>query len=118
MRRLTSQHGHETLSPMFFFIESNLKCWTTSYLRGSPSLLFYYKYFVFELGFESLMGDKEDWYNPRFANLLRDKFDHLPPTLFIVAECDPLRDDSYGQFIICILIRYWLADNVLMNHHK
>lgn len=45
--------------------------------------------------FENLMGDKKDWKNPRFANLLREKFDHLPPALLVVAECDPLRDDSY-----------------------
>jgi len=41
------------------------------------------------------MCEPKDFANPRFANLLRDKFDHLPPALFIVAECDPLRDDSY-----------------------
>ena len=47
--------------------------------------------------FESLMADKKDWSHPRLANFLRDRFDHLPPALLIVAECDPLRDDSYGQ---------------------
>jgi acetyl esterase len=45
--------------------------------------------------FENQMGDIRDWRHPRFANILRDKFDHLPACLFIVAECDPLRDDSY-----------------------
>jgi len=43
------------------------------------------------------MADVSDWRHPRLANILRDKFDHLPPCLFIVAECDPLRDDSYGK---------------------
>jgi len=45
--------------------------------------------------FENLMSDVSEWRNPRFANLLRDRFDYLPPCLFIVAQCDPLRDDSY-----------------------
>ena len=34
--------------------------------------------------------------NPGLSCVKREKFDHLPLALFIVAECDPLRDDSYG----------------------
>jgi len=41
--------------------------------------------------------EAKDRENPRIAALLRPRFDHLPPTLFIVAECDIIRDDSYGQ---------------------
>jgi len=40
--------------------------------------------------------EEKDRENPRIATLLRPRFDHLPPTLFIVAECDIVRDDSYG----------------------
>jgi len=40
--------------------------------------------------------EEKDRANPRIATLLRPRFDHLPPTLFIVAECDIIRDDSYG----------------------
>ncbi|XP_013393859.1 uncharacterized protein LOC106161448 [Lingula anatina] len=32
--------------------------------------------------------------DPRASPVLRQKFDHLPPALFIVASHDPLRDDS------------------------
>ncbi|ELT91050.1 hypothetical protein CAPTEDRAFT_223437 [Capitella teleta] len=45
--------------------------------------------------FVNLMAEKTDWANPRLAPLLREEFSHLPPALFIVAEIDPLRDDSY-----------------------
>ena len=38
----------------------------------------------------------EDSNSPGLSCVKREKFDHLPPALFIVAECDPLRDDSYG----------------------
>ncbi|CAF3859819.1 unnamed protein product, partial [Rotaria sp. Silwood1] len=37
-------------------------------------------------------NDKKD---PRASVLLYDTFDGIPPCLFIVAELDPLRDDSY-----------------------
>jgi acetyl esterase len=40
---------------------------------------------------------REDWANPRLAPLLQKDFRSLPPALFIVAEIDPLRDDSYGE---------------------
>ena len=40
--------------------------------------------------------EEKDRDNPRIASLLRSRFDHIPPTLFIVAECDIIRDDSYG----------------------
>ncbi len=38
-------------------------------------------------------NDKKD---PRASVLLHESFDCVPPCLFIVAELDPLRDDSYG----------------------
>ena len=44
----------------------------------------------------SKVVEQKDVANPRIACLMRSRFDHVPPTLFIVAECDPLRDDSYG----------------------
>ena len=45
----------------------------------------------------SKVVEEKDVANPRIATLLRPRFDHIPPTLFIVAECDIIRDDSYGQ---------------------
>ena len=44
----------------------------------------------------SKVVEAKDTAHPRIAVLMRTRFDHIPPTLFIVAECDPLRDDSYG----------------------
>jgi len=44
----------------------------------------------------SKVVEAKDTAHPRIAVLMRSRFDHVPPTLFIVAECDPLRDDSYG----------------------
>lgn len=38
-----------------------------------------------------------DAFNPRMSVCHRERFDHLPPALFILAECDTLRDDSYGE---------------------
>ena len=35
--------------------------------------------------------------DPRASVMLRESFDKLPPCLFIVAELDPLRDDSYSM---------------------
>jgi len=47
------------------------------------------------LWFQDKLGEISGDLLPRFSNLLRDKFEHLPPCLFIVAEIDSLRDDSY-----------------------
>ena len=41
--------------------------------------------------------DENDQKNPRASVLLNESFDNLPPCLFIVAELDPLRDDSYSK---------------------
>jgi len=41
------------------------------------------------------LRDENDKKNPRASVLLNESFDGLPPCLFIVAELDPLRDDSY-----------------------
>jgi len=38
---------------------------------------------------------KEDLHDPRFHILRNEKYDHVPPTLLIVAEFDPTRDESY-----------------------
>ena len=46
----------------------------------------------------SKVVEEKDVANPRIATLMRPRFDHIPPTLLIVAECDPLRDDSYGAY--------------------
>lgn len=43
-----------------------------------------------------MVEKKEDQRDPRFGILRNEKYGHLPPTLLIVAEIDPLRDDSYG----------------------
>jgi len=48
--------------------------------------------------FMSKVVEEKDVANPRIATLMRPRFDHIPPTLLIVAECDPLRDDSYGAY--------------------
>ncbi|UJR31672.1 hypothetical protein I4U23_019153 [Adineta vaga] len=42
------------------------------------------------------LRDVNDKKNPRASVLLYDSFDDIPPCLFIVAELDPLRDDSYA----------------------
>lgn len=42
-----------------------------------------------------VMEKKEDLSDPRYSLLSNEKFDHLPPTLLIVAELDYIRDDSY-----------------------
>jgi acetyl esterase len=41
------------------------------------------------------LRDENDMKNPRASVLLNESFDNVPPCLFIVAELDPLRDDSY-----------------------
>ncbi|CAF1140665.1 unnamed protein product [Rotaria magnacalcarata] len=41
------------------------------------------------------LRDDNDTKNPRASVLLYESFEGLPPCLFIVAELDPLRDDSY-----------------------
>ncbi len=50
-------------------------------------------YFRFK---SNALRDENDMKNPRASVLLNESFDNLPPCLFIVAELDPLRDDSYG----------------------
>jgi acetyl esterase len=42
-----------------------------------------------------VVGKKEDMLDPRLCLLRNEKYDNLPPTLFIVAEFDILRDESY-----------------------
>jgi len=49
----------------------------------------------------------EDVAHPRIAVMYRSKFNHIPPTLFIVAECDPLRDDSYGLSLCIVALIMW-----------
>ena len=44
----------------------------------------------------SKVVEEKDAANPRMAPVMRPRFDHIPPTIFIVSQCDPLRDDSYG----------------------
>ncbi len=41
---------------------------------------------------------KEDITAPCVRSYHREKFGHLPPAYFVVAELDPLRDESYGTF--------------------
>ncbi len=41
--------------------------------------------------------DPDDIKDPRVSVLLSKSFDGLPPCLFIVAELDPIRDESYGR---------------------
>ena len=43
--------------------------------------------------FDSNAADEADFTNPRFASLLRPRFDHLPPALIVIAECDQFRDE-------------------------
>ncbi|CAF1193351.1 unnamed protein product [Adineta ricciae] len=44
----------------------------------------------------SAFRDKNDLNDSRVSVMLSHSFDGLPPCLFIVAELDPLRDDSYA----------------------
>ncbi len=50
----------------------------------------------FERSFVNAFHDKSDTKDPRVSVLFNTSLDSVPPTLFIVAELDPLRDDSYG----------------------
>ena len=43
------------------------------------------------------LRDENDKKDPRASVILQKSFENLPPCLFIVAELDPLRDDSYGM---------------------
>ena len=43
------------------------------------------------------LRDENDKKDPRASVLLYESFDGVPPCLFIVAELDPLRDDSYSK---------------------
>ena len=54
----------------------------------------------------------EDARDPRYAATLRKTFDHIPPTLFIVAQCDILKDDSYGG--LCLLA---MDFSTLVHYH-
>ncbi|CAF1196708.1 unnamed protein product [Adineta steineri] len=63
--------------------------------------------------------DANDLKDPRASVFLNKSFDTLPPCLFIVAELDPLRDDSYayqqlldkaGVKTKCLLIKGVLHD--------
>lgn len=46
----------------------------------------------------------EDQLDPRFCILRNEKYDQLPPTLFIVAEFDAIRDESYGRPLYNIIL--------------
>ena len=39
----------------------------------------------------------DDGKNPRASVMLNENFEGIPPCLFIVAQLDPLRDDSYSE---------------------
>ena len=41
---------------------------------------------------------EEDKLSPRASIILQKEFSHLPPTLIIVAELDPLRDGCFGKY--------------------
>lgn len=43
------------------------------------------------------LRDDNDKKDPRASVLLNESFEGVPPCLFIVAELDPIRDDSYGN---------------------
>ena len=53
---------------------------------------------VKECTFENDFDSKE----PRASVVLHESFEHLPPALFIVAELDPLKDDSHGKYIFIL----------------
>ena len=44
--------------------------------------------------FDSTQHNPQD---PRIFALYGKNFSKLPPALFVVAECDPVKDDSYGM---------------------
>jgi len=46
---------------------------------------------------QNALRDENDKTNPRASVLLYDSFEGIPPCLFIVAELDPIRDDSYRK---------------------
>ncbi|CAF3116870.1 unnamed protein product, partial [Rotaria sp. Silwood2] len=66
---------------------SSYKEFTDEQYFSTPALLDW----VIKNGFD----DGVDMNDPRISVLQNTSPDRLPPTLFIVAELDPLRDDSY-----------------------
>ncbi|CAH1785356.1 unnamed protein product [Owenia fusiformis] len=48
------------------------------------------------LWFKDMYVNEDDSKDPRFNLMLREDLSKVPATLFIVAECDPLREDSYA----------------------
>ncbi|CAF3088586.1 unnamed protein product [Rotaria sp. Silwood2] len=68
---------------------SSYKEFTDEQYFSTPALLDW----VIKNGFD----DGVDMNDPRISVLQNTSPDRLPPTLFIVAELDPLRDDSYGM---------------------
>ena len=59
--------------------------------------------------FMTKVVEEKDKAHPWIAAVMRSRFDHIPPTLFIVAECDILRDDSYGWYMPLIDLLYVYA---------
>ncbi len=45
----------------------------------------------------SALRDENDRKDPLASVLLQESFENIPPCLFIVAELDPIRDDSYSM---------------------
>lgn len=87
--------SYEFSDPMYFITPEALE----QYVRGLHQIAI--RFYWFHSIKRNAFRDEYDLVDPRVSVVFNSSFENIPSCLFVVAELDPLRDDSYGMDMTC-----------------